>query len=50
MDIYTKEIINRTFHAATQTIDVSNPVKFADQINRWVSDKTNGMIPTLVTS
>ena len=44
-----KELIKRTFHPTTQTIDVSNPVKSADQINRWLSDKTNGMIPTLIT-
>lgn len=35
------------FHAKVQPLDFANPTA-KDQINNWVSDQTNGKIPTIV--
>ena len=41
--------LTRDYAAPLASIDFTNTERAADTINRWVSDKTNGKIPKLVT-
>ncbi|MDQ1462237.1 MAG: hypothetical protein QOI08_3721 [Actinomycetota bacterium] len=48
LDDFTRTL-TRDYAAPLASIDFRNTRRAADTINRWVSDKTNGKIPKLVT-
>ena len=40
--------VRSTFNSEIKKIDISQPKATADMINSWTSDKTNGMIPSIL--
>jgi serine protease inhibitor len=44
-----KEILTDYYNAEAKSFDISNPVAYQD-INSWIEDKTNGLIPNMLSS
>jgi len=43
------KLVNKTLRATTETVDFTN-LTTTSHVNKWVNDKTNGLIPSLVDS